>query len=272
MGSDRQNDVIRHPLIALDCSVAVDNEMFQLVNRSRVFFALQRNVERVLNCPPHESGQTRLFDGRVFERHIAPRSVGALARLIGSIVGKHRSVSPRAKRTGKYAVGSRGILFDEVEPKLVASGEAQHSERGAPQPEGIAGSRRLPAGDPQARERIDLVGQRHGNRHRRRRHRIGGPLRRIVLLDRRGHLGRQPLGLGVAAADVPLQLGKLADHQGAQVGLREPCRLFGEVRVGPHRRGDLTRQRRDALHPLPLAAELFVEGHRLQLLCMLGQR
>ncbi len=70
----------------------------------------------------------------------------------------------------------------------------------------------------------------------------------------------------VIAAHEALQLGELADHLGREVGLGQPRRLLGQRRVRADMRGDLPRQRGDALHALALSAELLVEADGVQLL------
>ncbi len=82
-----------------------------------------------------------------------------------------------------------------------------------------------------------------------------------MFLTRRRHSIRQPRRLRIIAAHQALQLSKLIDHFGLQIGLRHPRgqgRLFS---VGPDERRNLTRQRFDPLDPVALAAQFVVERH-----------
>jgi hypothetical protein len=58
-----------------------------------------------------------------------------------------------------------------------------------------------------------------------------------------------------------LQLGKLADHVGEQVGLRQPRRAFGLFHIAVQLLRDRARQLADPLHALELAAQLVVIDH-----------
>ena len=77
-----------------------------------------------------------------------------------------------------------------------------------------------------------------------------------------GDLGRKPGRGGIIPPHQPLQLGKLAHHLALQIGLGHPRRLGRKVGRGPHQRRDLACQRRDPRHPVGLAPEPVVKGHR----------
>ena len=156
----------------------------------------------------------------------------------------------------------------ERQPQIILQHDPDHAQRRAPQLIRIARPRRLLADRPEAHQRVELVGQRHGNRHRvavgRLRHRVGRPLRLVVQLDGARDLGLGADGLRVVAAHQPLQLGELAHHARHQVGLGQLRRAPRILGFGIHRAGDLERQLGDPLHPLLLAAQLLVEGDAAQ--------
>ena len=132
---------------------------------------------------------------------------------------------------------------------------------------GVLAAGRLLVDRPEAAERVELVGERDGDRHWRRRNPVVRPLRLIVLLDRGGDARLLALAGRVIAAHQALQLGKLADHFGDEIGLGEPGGARRKLDVGPHLRRDLPRKLFDALDPFGLRAELFVEddAERLEL-------
>ena len=70
----------------------------------------------------------------------------------------------------------------------------------------------------------------------------------------------------VVAAHQALQLGKLADHFGDEIGLGEPRGALRQFRIGADHRREFARQRRDALDALVLRAKLLVKDDALQLL------
>ena len=87
-----------------------------------------------------------------------------------------------------------------------------------------------------------------------------------MLLRRRRDLRRQACGLGVVAAHQALQFGEFVYHLRREVRLCHPRGLLSQIGVGAHGGRNLARERRDALDPLRLAAELGVEGDVAELL------
>ena len=86
-----------------------------------------------------------------------------------------------------------------------------------------------------------------------------------MVLDR-GRDGRAlALPFGIAAAHETLQFGEFAHHLGDEIGLGQRRGALRLVRVGADQRRQLARQRRDALHPFALGAELFVEHDAVEL-------
>ena len=71
------------------------------------------------------------------------------------------------------------------------------------------------------------------------RHAVGRAERLVVLLDGARDRRVLALQLRVIAAHQPLQLGELADHLGDEVGLGEPRRALGLVRIGADDRREL---------------------------------
>ena len=74
------------------------------------------------------------------------------------------------------------------------------------------------------------------------------------------------------AADDALQLGELANRLRHEIGLGEMRGALCLIRVRPDQRRKLAREALDALHPLKLCPELFVERHLPQKFRQLFQR
>ena len=86
-----------------------------------------------------------------------------------------------------------------------------------------------------------------------------------MLLDGLRHHRQRTFGEGVVAAHGALQLGKLADHVGQQVGLGEQRGPVGQVLVGAQQAGNLARHDGHALNPVAEGAELVVIDHAIEL-------
>ena len=140
-----------------------------------------------------------------------------------------------------------------------------HAERRTAQGIGVAGASGLLANRPEARERVELVGQRHGEAHRPGGQAIGGPLRFVVVADRVGDVLVFAHPKRMIPPHHPLKLGELADHFGHEVHLRQHCRAVGKLRVRTHLRGERFGKRRHALDLVPDAAEFFVKHQRVEL-------
>ncbi len=102
---------------------------------------------------------------------------------------------------------------------------------------------------------------------RRRRNPVARPLRLVMVLDRGGDARLLALLRRIVAAHQALQLGKLADHFGDEIGLGEARGARRKLDVGADLGRELARQRLDPLDPLGLRAELLVEddAERLEL-------
>ena len=180
-----------------------------------------------------------------------------------------------ASRTIANRVRSRcADRLDERKPQLILQHNPDHPQRRSPQRVGVFAAGRLLVDRPEADQRIELVGERDGDRDRRGRDAVVRALRLVVFLDRVGDARLFALRRRVIAAHQALQLGKLADHFGDEIGLGELRRALGEARVGADDRRQFSRQRGDALDALALRAELLVEDdvQRLQLLQPLVER
>jgi hypothetical protein len=80
----------------------------------------------------------------------------------------------------------------------------------------------------------------------------------VLVANRGGDLGRLAVVGRVVAAHDPLQLGKLADHVGQQVGLGQQRGAIGQRCVGADAGGDPGRDAPHAPDAIALAAELAV--------------
>ena len=72
-----------------------------------------------------------------------------------------------------------------LQPHAVLQHDPDHAQRRPAQRIRVLAPRRLLVDGPEADQRVELVGQRHGDRDRVARHAVGGALRLVVLLDRR---------------------------------------------------------------------------------------
>ena len=95
-----------------------------------------------------------------------------------------------------------------------------------------------------------------------------------MVFNRVGHLGRQAVVERVVAPHDALQLGKLADHVGHQIGLGELGRLVNlrRQRSAAELLADGLGNRAHACHALALRTELVVINHFVQAGHARGQR
>ena len=115
---------------------------------------------------------------------------------------------------------------------------ARRSAKGSPEPVGFSSDRE------EAGQLVELVGQRHGDRDRLRRHRIARAERPVMRADRLRHARVLAALQRVVAAHHPLQFGEFADHAGGEIGLGQLRRACRQRRVGADQRRD---QRRPAV-------------------------
>ena len=154
----------------------------------------------------------------------------------------------------------RRVRAHELKPNLIVlDDQPDHPQRRPPQRIRVLAPRRLLVDRPEADQRVDLVGQRHGDAHRIGRHAIGRALRLVVLLARGGDGGVLALRQRVVLAHQALQLGEFADHFGQQIGLAQLRRALGLLDIGADQRRDLGGEALDARDALGLGAELLVE-------------
>ena len=149
--------------------------------------------------------------------------------------------------------------------RRVVQHEPDDAERRAPQRIGILGAGRLLVDRPEARQHVELVGERHRDRHRIGRHAVAGAERLVVLLDRARDRFILTLSLSIVFAHQALHFGEFADHFGEQIGLGEPRGALGLLDIGADQRRQLRRQSLNALNALGLGAELLVEHDLLEL-------
>ncbi len=161
---------------------------------------------------------------------------------------------------------SRCKCLGERQAQAVLDDEPDDAQGRAPQGIGILGARRLLVDRPEADERVDLVGKRHGERDGCARAAVVGAERRVMLGDGLGHRRRLALVERVIAPHDALQLGELADHAGHEVGLGEEG---GTARAAHLAAGDVGRElggeRLEARHLVAHAAEpgMEDEGRKL---------
>ncbi len=141
------------------------------------------------------------------------------------------SSSVRASCDGRHAgesVETRAPTSSaSVTGKLLLDHDADHADRVAAQAERILVAGRLRADAEHAGERLELVGERDRLRHRRlaEAHRPRSAASNAARSRRRPP--RLAVVLRVVAAHQALQLGKLADHVGGQIGLGESRGALG---------------------------------------------
>ena len=116
---------------------------------------------------------------------------------------------------------------------LLLDEDAQRTDGGAAQAERILGAAGFLADGEDAGQRVELVGQRHGDAGAGGRQRAAGAARHVVLVDGGGDFGGLAIGRGVVAPHDSLQFGEFADHRGQQVALGQ---LGGARRPASRRR------------------------------------
>ncbi len=145
-----------------------------------------------------------------------------------------------------------GVLFQQ---------HADDAEGGAAQRIGVLRAGRLLVDGPEADQRVELVGERHGEADLAGRHAVRRALRLVVVLDGLGDGGVLALEGGVFAAHDALELGEFADGLRAQVSLGEHHGAVDERGIGAGDLRQFSGERADARDALALRAELGVEGH-----------
>ncbi len=116
----------------------------------------------------------------------------------------------------------------DTNPLAPQQGDQTHGV--APQAERVGVALGAVAEGEVAIEVVEAVGQGEGGAQRRGGQGVAGEARLVVLLDGEGHAGVFTVKAGEQAAHMTLQLGELAHHRGAQIGLAEeagPARLLG---------------------------------------------
>ena len=162
--------------------------------------------------------------------------------------------------------------LQQAQANAVLENQPDDAERRAAERKGVLGAGRLLVDRPEADQRIELVGERHGDGDRVGGHAVGWTDRPVMVLDGRGDRHVLVRGGGVIAPHQALQLGELADHLGDQIGLGKLGGALGERRIGRHQRRDLARQPLQPPDALALCAELLVEDDGVELGQALGKR
>ncbi|CFL86638.1 Uncharacterised protein [Bordetella pertussis] len=149
---------------------------------------------------------------------------------------------------------------------------ADQAQRGAAQAERVALAGGRQADAPDADQGFDALGDEQRGRGQR-----GGVDRRVIavaVLRAQGgdHVGGLAVALGVVGAHDALQLGELAHHVRAQVGLGQQRGAVAMGGVAAQRRGDAARDGAHALDAFELGAQLVVVDDAAQLLDARGQR
>ena len=142
--------------------------------------------------------------------------------------------------------------------------DAQHADGSAAQPERIARAAGLLTDGEDARERIELVGQRKRIAEGRRRQGIAGCTRQVLLREGLGHGGRLAIGKGVVAAHGALQIRKFSRPSPSADRIWPVVRRARGVAIGTDVGGDRASQSAEALGARAERAELSLEGHRIE--------
>ena len=116
--------------------------------------------------------------------------------------------------------------LDAIERQPVLGEDAQDAERRATQAERILVARRHESDPPDADQRVELVGEGNGVADPVAGQLVARVARAIVRLDGARHRLRLAVVARVVHAHHALQLGKLADHAGDEVGFREQRGAF----------------------------------------------
>ncbi len=177
---------------------------------------------------------------------IMPRAL--LAQLHLQAVGEER----RADRRRAFA-----DLAERQNARLLSRrmrmtpSAARRSAYGSFEPVGFSSMAQKPV------ENVELVGERHCNRHRIGRHAIGRALRLVVLFDRGGDALVLALRQRVVAAHQALHFGEFTDDFGEQISLGELRRALDLGDIGADQRREFNRELFDTRHTLAPACRAF---------------
>ena len=166
-----------------------------------------------------------------------------------------RATEPKCLQTSTRS-GSRNSVFKH---------DPDNAERGAAQRIRIFRAGRLFVDRPEANKRVDLVGERDGNRHRIGRHQIVRPFRLVVVLA--GVRDRFILALRLARSSDPsgpCSSGNSPTTSVSKSALHSCAARSAFFRIGPHQGASSLRQSHDARDTLSLRAEFFVENDLLE--------
>ncbi len=159
-------------------------------------------------------------------RHSPASTAGALARSRRSFGGPN-ALNVRANVPQR---NTNQLPQIQIEPLL--DDNPQQADGGAAQAEGILGAGGLLADLENARERVELVGDRDSEAGVRLGQLVASAARQVVLTDRDSDLRRLAVGERVVRAHDSLQLRELAHHRGQQVTLAQLSRT---LRLGSDR-------------------------------------
>src|SRR4051794_19619607 len=106
---------------------------------------------------------------------------------------------------------------NKTKPNFPIQYNSNDAQSRAPQRERILASRWLLVDGPEAREDVDLVGERDGDRYRVGGDKIVRAFRLVMILDGVGDGLVLALGLGVISPHKPLHFRKFADHLGCEI-------------------------------------------------------
>ena len=224
-----------------------------------------------------EEGADALGEKR--EDLIAKWSAGALASGSSRRLRLRRRLSSTVRRDAEV---DEAIEAGADLPLVAVEQDLYDALRGAAQRERILRAGRLRADLEEARDRVDLVGDRDDRAAQCSRQRVVDVDRQVVIVDRLPNIGRITFFAGVDAADLSLQIGEFLHHLRDQIGLaelrRDQCSAaalcgaaaLGGVSVRFRRRGrrryidrryvqDLRGDGGDALRLLEVVAELLLK-------------
>ncbi len=168
-------------------------------------------------------------------------------------------------------IGGKGDQIAQVQIQLALNQNAQHTQGGAAQGEGVLGAGGLLADGENTHQGIDTIGQGEDLAHLPGRQTVTGLARHVLLIQGIGHGLGIALGEGVVAAHDALQFGELVDHLGDQVTLGHGGGAGHLVAVGTDLLGDAVGQGGHAYGLLLQGAQLFLEHHGGQPLTVLLQ-
>ena len=181
----------------------------------------------------------------------------------GSIGDEGRNVS---ECLGRWCCPAKGCccVLEQLRQRGGHTGfhqNAHHAKGCPPKGKGVFLSGGQQANAPDAHDGFELVGQRHGQALGVAGQAVACEARVIVPLDGIGDGIGLSVVLRVVAANHTLQLWKLADHVGEQVGLGELRSPLGGLWRRPQCFGPLACEGAESGNPLGLAANLVVIDH-----------